>query len=115
MRQTDRQTAFARDLRQRQTPAERRLWQALRDRRLCGLKFRRQVPLGRYTVDFYCAEARLIVEADGGGHGGAGDTCRDAALRQAGFTVLRLWNTDITTNLTGVLDLILSHARAERP
>ena len=113
MRQTNRQTAFARHMRSHMTDAERTLWNALRDRRLCGLKFRRQVPLGRFTADFYCPEARLILEADGGGHGGPSDAARDAMLRQAGFTVLRLSNSDILTNLPGVLDLILIRARGK--
>ena len=69
--------------------------------------------MGRFTVDFYCAEARLIVEADGGGHGGPADVRRDSVLTEAGFTVLRLWKSDILTNLPGVLDLILTRARGK--
>ncbi|MCP1642776.1 very-short-patch-repair endonuclease [Pseudomonas citronellolis] len=59
-------TEFARELRRRQTDAERLLWSRLRDRRLLGWKFRRQVPLGPYVVDFYCHERQLVVELDGG-------------------------------------------------
>jgi very-short-patch-repair endonuclease len=52
------------------TKAENLLWQALRNRQLAGLKFKRQVPLAGYIVDFVCFEARLIVEVDGGQHAG---------------------------------------------
>lgn len=58
----------ARQLRRNETAAERRLWQALRDRKLGGMKFRRQVPIGRYIVDFVSFERRLVVELDGGQH-----------------------------------------------
>ncbi|MBL4929253.1 endonuclease domain-containing protein [Fuscibacter oryzae] len=108
MRQNDRQTSFARAMRQSPTEAERALWLALRDRRLCGHKFRRQVPFGPFIVDFHCADARLIVEADGSQHGDAADMARDAWLRAQGQTVLHFWNTDILTNLPGVLDTILA-------
>jgi very-short-patch-repair endonuclease len=59
-------TEPARRLRRNQTDAERLLWFRLRDRRLEGLKFKRQVPIERFVVDFFCADAKLIVELDGG-------------------------------------------------
>lgn len=62
------EVAFARQLRRRQTDAELSLWAASRDRRFLGLKFRRQVPCGRYVLDFYCHALRLVVELDGGQH-----------------------------------------------
>lgn len=58
--------AFARRMRADATKAENMLWQALRGGRLEGLKFKRQVPIEGYIVDFACFEARLIVEVDGG-------------------------------------------------
>ena len=61
-------TARARELRRQSTAAETRLWHFLRDRRLRGLKFRRQHAVGPYILDFYCSEARLAIEVDGGGH-----------------------------------------------
>ncbi|MDF1855541.1 endonuclease domain-containing protein [Pseudooceanicola sp.] len=101
------QTARARQLRQEMTPAERLLWWHLRNRRLLGLKFRRQVPIGPYIADFYCAEQRLVIETDGGGHAdSAADRARDAWMRAQGLTPLRVWNTDITGNLTGALTRI---------
>lgn len=111
MHQSPRHTAFARDLRRNATDAERLLWNALRERRLLGLKCRRQVPLGPYIADFYCAELRLIVEADSGQHGTARDLRRDTALTAAGFTLLRFWNIDILTNLPGVLQSIADRAK----
>src|SRR5262245_5940120 len=64
----DRGTKFARRLRRNQTDAERVLWFRLRDRRLAGLKFKRQVPIDRFVVDFVCKDERLIIELDGGQH-----------------------------------------------
>ncbi|MEX0316477.1 MAG: endonuclease domain-containing protein [Ruegeria sp.] len=104
MRQNTLQTARARQLRQDQTEAEKRLWFALRARQFRGLKFRRQVPIGPYIVDFLCAERTLVVEADGGQHADAlTDQRRDQWLEGQGFRVLRFSNSDILTNLPGVL------------
>lgn len=101
-------TEFARGLRRRQTDAERLLWSRLRDRRLLGWKFRRQVPLGPYVVDFYCHERQLVVELDGGKHlGSAADVERDAWLRGQGLRVLRFWNHDVLVRTEGVLEAIL--------
>ncbi|MBV9290688.1 MAG: endonuclease domain-containing protein, partial [Hyphomicrobiales bacterium] len=86
-------------MRRAPTEAEHRLWRLLRDRRLSGLKFRRQVPVGPYIVDFLCVSARLIVEADGSRHGESlHDERRDAYLVRQGWTVLRFWNHDILGN-----------------
>jgi len=97
----------ARKLRRRSTLAERKLWSKLRDRRLFTVKFRRQVPVGPYVVDFYCHEAKLVVEVDGGGHGSAGKMDEDARrmewLKRSSLVVLRFWNTEVTQNLEGVL------------
>ncbi len=98
----------ARQLRARQTEAERLLWYLLRDRRLSGAKFRRQVPIGNYIVDFVCQEAKLVVELDGGQHADqvAYDTARTEWLVSVGYRVLRFWNTDLTENEEGVLTAI---------
>jgi very-short-patch-repair endonuclease len=96
-----------RQLRQSMTDAERKLWYALRDRRFAGLKFRRQVMLGRYIVDFVSFGDKLIVEVDGAQHvGSAYDAKRDQWLSAQGFKVLRFWNVDVLSNLEGVLALI---------
>jgi very-short-patch-repair endonuclease len=115
MQQTDLSRANARRLRQTMTPAERKLWDALRNRGLLGLKVRRQVPIGPYIADFYCAEHRLIIEADGGGHGGPRDKARERWLAARGFRILRLWNFDILGNLAGALDRIATAAQPIDP
>jgi very-short-patch-repair endonuclease len=100
-------TRRARRLRTGQTDLERRLWAKLRNRQLLGCKFRRRVPLGFYIVDFACREAGLIVELDGGQHyESREDAARDADLRQAGWRVLRVSNTDAHENMEGVLATI---------
>ena len=101
--------AFAKTMRAEPTHAERRLWQLLRAHRLGGFKFKRQVPIESYIVDFVCFEALLIVEADGGQHAGsAPDAIRDQRLAALGFRILRLWNTDILTNPEGAAAAILA-------
>jgi very-short-patch-repair endonuclease len=98
----------ARRLRVMMTDAERRLWSALRSRRLQGFKFRRQHPLGNYILDFACIEHRLVIEADGGQHAdNKADAHRTAWLESQGWRVIRFWNNDILANTEGVLDTIL--------
>jgi very-short-patch-repair endonuclease len=90
------------------TDAERRLWSALRGRRLQNYKFRRQHPPGPFVVDFACIEHRVAIEADGGQHAGnAADARRTAWLEQQGWRVLRFWNNDVLTNVDGVQEAIL--------
>ncbi len=107
--------ALARRLRRAMTDAEMRLWLQLRDRRLAGLKFRRQHPIGRYVADFVCLERRLVVEVDGGQHADSRrDRVRDAAIEAAGFRILRFWNNEVLGAMEGVLETILEAARAGR-
>jgi len=102
-------TEIAKRLRRHQTDAERVLWFRLRDRRLGGWKFRRQMSLNGLVVDFCCPDARLVLELDGGQH--ADRTEQDAArtknLETAGYLVLRFWNNDVISNIDGVLEEIL--------
>jgi len=102
--------ASARGLRRRPTEAEKRLWRLLRGRQFDGVKFRRQHPIGAYVVDFFCADAKLVIELDGGGHGvtekAKDDQHRSQELRGLGFRVLRIWNTDVLQNPEGVLKTI---------
>jgi very-short-patch-repair endonuclease len=100
----------ARRLRRQQTDAERLLWFRLRDRRLNGWKFKRQFPIDRYIVDFFCADAHLIVELDGGQHAvrTEADAARTKILEAMGYFVLRFWNTDVMRNIDGVLEEILA-------
>jgi very-short-patch-repair endonuclease len=90
------------------TPQEKLLWAHLRGRRFGGYKFRKQMWLAGYIADFACAEARLIVEADGSQHADNApyDAERQRAFSALGWRTLRFWNNEITENLDGVLTLI---------
>ncbi|WP_448207672.1 endonuclease domain-containing protein [Azospirillum sp. sgz302134] len=103
---------LAQSLRRSATEAEKTLWHGLRDRRLGGLKFRRQQPIagGRYVADFVCLERKLIVEVDGSQHTPVADAERTAFLVAEGFQVLRFWNPDVLANLECVLETILAAA-----
>ena len=103
-----RQRGQARRLRRDSTDAESMLWRLLRSRRLAHVKFRRQVPIGAWIVDFVIFEHKIVVEADGGQHGDERDARRDEDLALRGFHVLRYWNNDILGNPTGVLEHLLS-------
>jgi very-short-patch-repair endonuclease len=103
----------ARRLRQSSTDAERRMWSALRDRRLTRYKFRRQHPVGDFILDFAYTEFRLMIELDGGQHADdPADIRRTAWLEGQGWKVIRFWNNDILTNTDGVLQAILRALRA---
>ena len=108
----------ARDLRRDTTPAERVLWQALRSCALNGTKFRRQVPCGRYILDYAVLSAKLAIEIDGESHfianGPARDAERTAWLAAQGWRVLRFTNPAVLSNLDGVLQTIAA-ALVERP
>jgi very-short-patch-repair endonuclease len=106
----------ARDMRRAPTPAERKLWRGLRNHQLVGQKFRRQMPLGPYIVDFYCASARLVVEVDGVSHIDApADAVRDAWIKRQGMRVFRVTNFDVFSNLEGVLIAIEQAALSPPP
>jgi very-short-patch-repair endonuclease len=99
----------AKKLRSNMTDAEHRLWYRLRAHRFEGYRFRRQVPVGPYVVDFACVGRKLVVEVDGGQHAdNLRDKARDDYLRARGFRVLRFWNNDVLTNTQGVLEMIFS-------
>jgi len=107
--------AMARKLRRNQTDAELKLWLHIRNRRLDGLKFRRQVPVVGFIADFLCDETKLIVEVDGGQHAeNEAGLARTAELNAAGFQVIRFWNNDVLENVDGVLERILETARLPR-
>ena len=90
-----------------ETQPEGVLWSELRDRRLNGFKFRRQVPIDRFTVDFACVSRRLVVEVDGGQHAdSASDRVRDGILARRGWRVLRFWNAEVMREREWVLERI---------
>jgi very-short-patch-repair endonuclease len=94
----------ARQLRREQTHAEQKLWSALRASSLGGYKFRRQHPIGRFIVDFYCSEARLVVEIDGDVHAGQEeyDQARSDWLEEQGYRVIRFRNEDLIRDIDAV-------------
>ncbi|MFA7384092.1 MAG: endonuclease domain-containing protein [Desulfurivibrionaceae bacterium] len=98
----------ARTLRRQSSDAEKVLWMHLRARRLYGYKFRRQVVIESYIVDFICVEAKLIIEADGGQHTEqkAYDAVRTARLEYLGYRVIRFWNHEILGELGAVLERV---------
>ena len=104
----------ARMLRKRMTDAERKLWSAIRMNQL-GVKFRRQVPLGPYVLDFFSAKAKLVIELDGSQHltteGMRKDATRDNYLRSIGLEVIRYSDTEFLQNQDGVLEDIFERAQ----
>src|SRR5579872_131250 len=101
---------LARHMRRNPSVTERRLWRLLRDRKLEGLKFRRQVPIGPYFADFLCLSCRIIVEADGPLHDEGHDAERDAWLENQRFLVLRFPNKMIAEAPHDVFEAILAAA-----
>ncbi|WP_173066555.1 YgiQ family radical SAM protein [Sulfurimicrobium lacus] len=101
--------AFARELRIHQTDAEELLWGTLRAKRFFNLKFRRQHPVGRYILDFFCAEKNLAIELDGGQHAEQvqHDEERSKFLQEQGIKVLRFWNNDVLQQTESVLESLM--------
>jgi len=104
----------ARELRQTSTPREKILWSILRGRRIGGLKFRRQEPIGRYVADFCCREKKLVVELDGMSHDDKAeyDQQRQKWLEDQGYRVIRILNEDVN-DLDAVARLIAREAGIE--
>ena len=105
--------ARAKNLRQKQTEAERILWQKLGAHRFHGLHFRRQAPIRPYIVDFLCTEKNLVIELDGSGHAlhARRDSERDAFLQSKGLVVLRFKNHQVKGALEHVLEQIRKHIK----
>ena len=107
-------TQRARELRSRATDAEQALWRRLRGKRMSGYRFRRQVPIGPYIVDFLCPSAKLIVEVDGGQHAenAGADARRTQRIESEGYRVMRARNTDALANPDGAVEAILLALRS---
>ncbi|WP_312014978.1 DUF559 domain-containing protein [Bradyrhizobium sp. AUGA SZCCT0160] len=109
----------ARELRKNSTDAERILWSELRDHKLNGIGFRRQVPIKNYIADFACHAAKLVVELDGGqlfsDQAEQADAVRSSVIEARGFQVLRFSNLDVMTNRAGVLETIATTVVARAP
>jgi very-short-patch-repair endonuclease len=112
-------TPIARKLRREATAAERRLWSGIRREQIGAFKFRRQVVLNNFIVDFACLEARLIVEVDGATHSTHAeverDATRSAALKHQGYAILRFTNDEVFRNFDGVLETIRLKLLGLRP
>lgn len=108
-------TERARGLRQRQTFAEKKFWQAVRASRLDGLRFRRQYPIDRYFADFACESLKLVIELDGRVHDGDDqqllDYSRQREIEALGWFVLRFTNDQVIGSLPAVLDAIRDQAK----
>ena len=119
LKQSPKQTAIARQLRQSDTWAEQLLWRWLRDRRFSAYKFRRQHPMGPYTLDFFCNEAKLNIELDGSQHGhpehAQADAERDHRLEEQGIKVLRFWNGRLRREKQVVRDAIWQALQERAP
>lgn len=104
----------AKRMRSAMTPAELKLWNAVRAHRLMGLSFRRQLPIGNFIVDFACPSHKLIVELDGSQHGDDVATARDNQrtdfLQSQGWSVIRFWNDDVLCDIDGVCQHIVTVA-----
>jgi very-short-patch-repair endonuclease len=102
-------------MRAQPTPAEEVLWGALQKKQVAGLRFRRQHPVGRFVLDFYCPSHRLVVEVDGEVHDGQQerDEARTTALERYGYRVLRFRNEEVLHDLPSVVQRIAAVA-AER-
>jgi BirA family biotin operon repressor/biotin-[acetyl-CoA-carboxylase] ligase len=98
-------TAVARKLRTNSTDAEKLLWSRIRSRQL-GAKFVRQLPIGRYVVDFACRSSHLVIELDGGQHSVEADAPRTTIIEAHRYHVIRFWNNEVIENLEGVLAAI---------
>lgn len=98
----------AKNLRQNQTDSENVLWFNIRNNQISGIKFRRQVPIGKYIVDFVCLKKKLIIELDGSQHidNKIYDEERSNYLKANGYTILRFNNDDVLKNTQDVLQTI---------
>ncbi|MBL7748987.1 MAG: DUF559 domain-containing protein [Chitinophagaceae bacterium] len=101
---------YGRELRQSSTKAEKILWEYLRNRKLDGLKFRRQHPIDKFIADFYCHEKKLVIELDGAVHDDKMNAHYDAArtyeLKVSGITVIRFRNSEVENCISFVLSEI---------
>ena len=100
----------AKHMRSNMTEAETKMWHILRAKRFFGFKFKRQVLVGNYIVDFLCEEKHLIIEIDGGQHNTSekiqSDMHRTTYLENNGYSVIRFWNNDVLNNVESVCEHI---------
>ncbi len=101
---------LAKDNRKNMTPAEKKLWHYLQNRKLSGMKFRRQHPVSKFIADFYCHEVKLIIEVDGGYHQESyqqdSDSGLERELQELDLTIIRFRNEEVENNIGDVLEKI---------
>ncbi len=102
---------IARKLRKNPTEAEKLFWRHVRAKQADGFRFRRQAPIGPYVAGFFCPDAKLIVELDGGQHALQvdADAERTDWLEKRGYRVIRFWNNDVLENIEGVHESVRAH------
>lgn len=109
---------LAKTLRNSLTPAESRFWFYVKSKKMLGLKFRRQHPIGNFIADFYCHELKLVIEIDGGVHYSAktkaADSSRTLKINELGLTVLRFSNQDVFYNVSGIEEKVRKFKEAVR-
>jgi very-short-patch-repair endonuclease len=98
-------TTTARFLRSNPTDAEKRMWRLLREA-FPEVRFRRQVPIRQYIVDFASHRAKVVIEVDGGQHHELIDAARSAVIEADGYRLIRFWNNDVLNNAEGVHNVI---------
>jgi very-short-patch-repair endonuclease len=107
-----------RELRKNETEAENVLWEQIRDRKLAGIKFRRQYSIGAFVVDFYCPSLKLAIEVDGSVHetekAKIYDRYRQKGIEELKIKFLRFSNSEIVNDISQVLDIITQTAIAHR-
>ena len=112
-------TERARQLRKTETWAEKLMWRWLRDRHFSGYKFRRQHPIGKYYLDFFCEEAELNIELDGSQHGFPAqrkhDEEREKFLKSLGIKTLRFWNSRLRRDAQTIRDAIFNELQIRAP
>ena len=107
----------AKSLRRNSTDTEKHLWSHLRHRQIAGFRFRRQVSIGPYIVDFASHEAKLVIEVDGGQHdrSSSKERARTRRTQEDGFRVIRFWNSEVLGNIEGVVLSIEAELAAAAP
>jgi very-short-patch-repair endonuclease len=104
----------ARQLRREMTDAERAMWRLLREA-TPGVRWRRQVPIRHFIVDFASHQAKLVIEVDGGQHSEEADAARTAIIEAEGYRVLRFWSNDVLGNAEGCARILMSAPGAPSP
>ncbi|WCP11922.1 hypothetical protein sphantq_00317 [Sphingobium sp. AntQ-1] len=101
-----RPTAKARALRNNATDVERALWHVISARKISGIRFNRQIPIGQFICDFVARSIGLVIEVDGGQHNDEVDAERTRYIEAQGFRMIRFWNNDVLGNIEGVIEEI---------